>query len=71
VRDAVKNGVEASGHTLHYDHPFVMLQPHDLLAEGYHHGQNELALKVAGSHGPMQDPAGHGGGRLMLRSEQS
>ncbi len=53
VRDAVKSRLEAGRDmNLHYDHPILLLQ-HMVWHEGYHHGQINLALKVAGH--PMTD----------------
>ena len=48
VWDAVKSRVEAGRDmSLHYEHPILLLQ-HMVWHEGYHHGQMQLALKVAG-----------------------
>ena len=48
VWDAVKSRVEAGRDmSLHYEHPILLLQ-HMVWHQGYHHGQMQLALKVAG-----------------------
>jgi uncharacterized damage-inducible protein DinB len=48
VKDAVKGRLEAGREMdLHYDHPILLL-PHMIWHEGYHHGQIKLALKLAG-----------------------